>query len=189
MNSESRDRRLSSMAADNRVLRLAVVFLLVVNVALGFGLVFRKQIVTIIPSNVMTKATYTADSADEGALSSWGMYVADLIGNVTPSNADFVAAQVGHILSPAIYKSVMSDLADQVTKIKENQLTLQFDPAEVKFNPAKNAVYVDGWLTTTDAHGSSHREERTYEMYFNVVDYQPRLVGLTSYPGSPHYGE
>ncbi|AGG89107.1 TraE protein [Rhodanobacter denitrificans] len=189
MNQEAAARRFSGLHQDNRALRLAVVASLLVNVVLVIGFVFRTQIVTIVPSNVMTKATYTANSADEGALSSWGLYLATLLGNVTPANADFTADSVGHLLAPGIYKDVMSGISDQVAKIKTGQLTLQFEPAAVKFDVTKSVVYVDGWLSTTDAHGTSQREERTYEIYFDVVNYQPRVVGLTSYLGKPHFGQ
>lgn len=189
MNEGAIHKRFSAQNQNLRVLRLLVVAQTLAIVGLVYGLVFRTQIVTIIPSNVMTKSTYTANSADQSALSSWGLYIATLLGNVTPSNADFVADSMGHLLSPSIYKQVMTGVADQVAKIKTDQLTLQFDPSEVKFNAAKNAVYVDGWLTTTDSHGSAHREERTYEVYFSVVNYQPRVIGLDSYAGKPHFGQ
>lgn len=185
MNQEAAARTLSGLHKDNRALRLALVVLVVANVILVFAQVFRSQIVTIIPSNSMVKSTYTATSADEGALSSWGMYVAELLGNVTPATADFTADSLGHILAPSIYKQVMAGVADQVAKIKADQLTLRFDMAAVKFNAAKRAVYVSGWLSTTDSHGSQQRQERTFEIYFDVVNYQPRVIGLQSYDGAP----
>lgn len=189
MNRDVSEGRYSKLNQDNRVLRVGIVLSLVANVALSFGQVMRSQIVTIVPSNVMSKSTYTASTADEGALSSWGMYLANLLGNVTPSNADFTAETVGHLLGPSIYKQVMGGISEQVTKIKTEQLSLKFDAAEVKFNAAKNAVFVNGWLTTTDSHGTASREERTYEIYFDVVNYQPRVVGLTSYAGKPATGQ
>lgn len=188
MNVDSTNERFSDLHKNNRVLRLAVVALLLANLVTGYGLATHKEIVTINPPNAMTKATYSADSAGDGALSSWGLYVAELIGNVTPSNADFVANTIGYLAAPSIYKEIMAGISDQTAKIKTDQLTLQFDPAEVKFDATKQAVYVDGWLTTTDSHGSTHREELTYEIYFRVVNYQPRVIGLTSYAGKPHFG-
>lgn len=189
MNKDALHTTYSGLVKNNRVLRLAVVALLGANFLLVMGIVFRSQIVTIVPSNVMTKSTYTSNSADDSALSSWGLYVATLLGNVTPSNADFTADTVGHLLTPSIYKKVMDGIAAQVTRIKQDQLTLKFDPAEVKYNAAKGAVTVNGWLTTTDTHGTSQRQDTTYEIYFDVVNYQPRVVGLTSYPGKPKDGQ
>ena len=189
MNKEAMQTTYSGLAKNNRVLRLALIGVVVANLFLVIGLVFRSQIVTIVPSNVMTKATYTSSSADESALSSWGLYVATLLGNVTPANADFTAATVGQLLSPSIYKTVMDGIATQVKHIKQDQLTLKFDPAEVKFNAAKGAVTINGWLTTTDAHGTAQRADTTYEIYFDVVNYQPRIIGLTSYGGKPDAGQ
>lgn len=185
MNKENARTTLSGVWQDNRTLRLALLFLLITNLGLGYALVFKSQIVTIVPSNVMTKSTYSASGADSNALTSWGLYISTLIGNATPANADFVANTMGALLAPSIYHTVMDGIAAQVATIKNDQLTLRFDPAQVKFSSAKNAVYVSGWQTTTDAHGSQQRKERTYEIYFDVVNYQPRVIGLTAYDGEP----
>lgn len=189
MNKENTSLTYSGLTKNNRVLRLGFLGMMLLVIIETFGLVFRSQIITIVPSNVMTKATYTATSADEGALSSWGLYLATLMGNVTPSNADFTAETIGHLLSPGIYKDVMAGIENQVKHIKEDQLTLSYAAAEVKCNTSKNVVYVDGWLTSTDSHGTSTKEERTYEIYFSVANYQPVVVGLTSYTGKPHMGQ
>ena len=189
MNAPAAAARFSTLHQNNRVLRFAVVVLLLMVLGLAFGLVFRTQIITIVPSNAMVKSTYTATSADESALTSWGLSLATLLGNVTPSNADFVSESIGHMLAPGIYKEVMDGIASQVMKIKTNQLTLKFDPADIKFDQRKTLVFVNGWLTTTDSHGTEQREERTYELYFKVVNYQPVVVGLTSYVGKPHFGQ
>ena len=189
MNAEKLHTSHASLMQDNRYLRVVAVVLSMLTLALGFGLVFRKQIVVIVPSNDLTKSTYTATSADQGALSSWGLYVATLLGNVTPSNGDFVANELGHLLAPSIYKKVMSSISDQVAKIQQDQLTLQFSPSAVAFNKSKDEVSVDGCLTTTDSHGSQHRQELTYHIYFTVVNYQPHVVGLTTTDGGIVIGQ
>lgn len=185
MNRDAARSSISNLWQDNRALRLALVVLVIANLGLAYGMVFKSKIVTIVPSNVMTKSTYTATSASQGALSSWGLYVATMLGNVTPSTADFTADAVGKLLAPGIYHKVMDQISSQIQAVKSDQLTLRYDVSGVQYDAHKNAVMVTGWLTTTDAHGSNQRKQQTYEIYFDVVNYQPRIVGLTAYDGSP----
>lgn len=189
MNKENTAQTFSGLVKNNRVLRNGFMGLLLVVLVETFALAFRHQIIVIVPSNQMVKATYTSNSADEGALSSWGLYLVTLLGNVTPSNADFVANSVGHLLAPNVYKDVMGGIADLVKHVKEDQLTTKFDPAIVKCDANKGVVWINGWMTTYDAHGTSSRQEVTYEIYFDVVNYQPRVIGFNHYEGKPHMGQ
>ncbi|MGH8159240.1 MAG: TraE/TraK family type IV conjugative transfer system protein [Rhodanobacter sp.] len=185
MNRQELGRIFVGLKADNRALRVALLILVLSNVLLAWRVLVKSEIVTVIPSNAMAADKYTNDGADPETLSNWGVYVATLLGNVTPSSADFASGVLGKLLAPDIYQQVMDDMAKQVTKIKVDQLTLTFAPSDVKFDSNRNIAYVSGWLATTDAHGSQAREERTYEIWFKVVAYQPRIVGLSTYPGKP----
>ncbi|OJY94429.1 MAG: hypothetical protein BGP25_05410 [Lysobacterales bacterium 63-13] len=178
------EQRWTEYAANNRALRTLVLGLITVNVVLVFMLAFRSEIITINPPDPKGIVTYERTRASEDALTSWGLYIATLLGNVSPKNAQFVSNSVGQILAPEIYQDVMRTVAEQAKAIEMDQLTLRFEPAEVKFDPNRNAVYVVGWLSTQDAHGSTNRVQRTYEMWWKVVNYQPRLVGLNAYAGA-----
>ena len=185
MNRDAARSSIANLWQDNRALRVALVALVLSNIVLAYGLAFKSKIVTVVPANEMTRSTYTASSADQGALSSWGLYVANMLGNVTPSTADFTADAIGKLLAPGIYHQVMDQISTQIQAVKSDQLTLRFDVSGVKYDARKNAVMVTGWLTTTDVHGSNQRKQQTYEIYFDVVNYQPRIVGLTAYDGDP----
>lgn len=183
------DQRWTEYAANNRALRALVLGLGLANLILLFLLAFRSEIVTINPPNAKGLITYSKTTASEDALTSWGLYVATLLGNVSPKNAEFVGNSIGNILAPSIYQDVMGSIAAQTKSITQDQLTLSFTPGEVKFDGNNNAVYVVGWLTTQDSHGTTNRVQRTYEMWWSVTDYQPRLVGLNAYEGGAKIGK
>lgn len=185
MNWSNLQERFVGLKADNRALRVGLLLLILSNVLLSWKVLVKSEIVTIIPSTAMSQQKYTSDTADEEALKGWGNYVAMMLGNVTPSNADFTAEIVGRLLEPGIYREVMDGIAKQIKTIKQEQLTLQFSASALKYDAANRVAYVTGWLSTTDAHGSSQRQQRTYEIWFKVVGYQPRIVSLNAYEGQP----
>ncbi len=177
------EQRWTEYAANNRALRAIVLGLAASNLILVMMVAFRSEIVTINPPDPKGVIAYERSKASEDALTSWGLYVATLLGNVSPKNAQFVSNSVGQILAPDLYQAVMTQIATQVKAIEADQLTLSFTPSEIKFDGNRDAVYVVGWLSTQDAHGTTNRVQRTYEMWWKVVDYQPRLVGLNAYLG------
>lgn len=176
--------RWTEYAANNRSLRVITLGLALANVILVGMLAFRSEIVTINPPDPQGVIQYSKSKASDDALTSWGLYLATLIGNVSPSNAEFVSNSVAKILDPSIYQEVMLSISKQTKLIQEDQLSLHFEPADVKFNARDNVVYVTGWLTTKDSHGTASREQRTYELWWKVTNYQPRLTGMKAYPGT-----
>jgi conjugal transfer pilus assembly protein TraE len=189
MSGNGTENRFGTLHQNNRVLRFAVVLLLISTAVLAYSNAFRSQIVTIVPSNNLWKSTYTSTTADEGGLGGWGLSIAELIGNVTPTSADFVTNNLASIMTPDAYKAGVEKITEAVDKIKANQLVLKFDPTTLKVDEPKKVVYVNGWLITTDAHGTSSREEHTYVIYFTVLNYQPRVIGIDSYDGKPKFGQ
>lgn len=179
--------RWTEVAANNRALRaLTLGQQLAILVLVGL-LVFRHEIVTITPPDPKGLIQYEKSSASEDALTSWGLYLATLLGNVSPSNAEFVSSSVAQVLDPSIYQDVMQSVATQSKRIQDDQLSLSFQPADIKFDANNSIVYVTGWLNTRDSHGTAAKTQRTYELWWTVNNYQPRLSGLKAYEGAAQF--
>jgi conjugal transfer pilus assembly protein TraE len=58
------------------------------------------------------------DAASSELKESWGLYLAELLGNVTPTNADFIGKAIAPLLSTELYRSVMDALSEQVNALK-----------------------------------------------------------------------
>lgn len=177
--------RWSEYAANNRALRAITLGQQLAILVLVCLLIFRHEIVTISPPDPRGLIQYGKSQASEDALTSWGLYLATLLGNVSPNNAEFVSNSVGQVLDPSIYQDVMQSVAAQTKRIQDDQLSLSFQPANIKFDAANRIVYVTGWLATRDAHGTAQKTQRTYELWWTVSNYQPRLTGMKAYEGDP----
>lgn len=116
----------------------------------------------------------------------WGFALAQLIGNTTPANVDFIEERIGRILSPKIYNDVISVLRVQAKQIKQDSITTRFEPRFVEYEPRENKVFVYGYSFTKGlSNRNENRAERTYEFVIAVSSYLPVVDYITTYEGRP----
>ena len=157
---------------ENRFHRYAVLLLSITVLILGFGSVLKRQAVVLVPPTLEEQATVEAGGASQQMQIAWGMYIASLIGNVTPTSAQFLKGNVGRYLSPALYRDVVSTIDEQVKQINDEQVTLQFIPKNATYDASTRFVYINGEFISRSVRGAERRGTRTYEFGFSVRNYQ-----------------
>lgn len=131
---------------------IAIVFLLVVQV-------FSKEtIVTIQPFTLTEEAWVTKSNASQSYKEAWGFAFAQLLGNVTPGTVDFVKERITPLLSPSIYQDVIDAIEIQAQQIKNDRVTMRFEPRFVEYEPKSDKVFVYGYSYVK---GASSNEERS----------------------------
>ena len=86
------------MRGENQVLRLALAGLVLSNVLVSCSALNSDAIVTVVPPT-LTETTWVSKTQSGGEYTeAWALYIAMLLGNVTPHNADVVKAAIGTIL-------------------------------------------------------------------------------------------
>lgn len=170
---------------ENRFHRTAHLVQLAAILVLALLLITRDHTVVVVPPGLEGEAQLTRKSASENLMTAWGLHVATLLGNVTPSTSAFLGNSIGPMLAPSIYRRVLDAIDAQVKHIQEEQVTLTFAPTEAKFDAAGDVVYVTGELITRGVRGTEERELRTYEMQFTVADHRVLLADIRVYRGRP----
>jgi len=163
----------------------SVVFLSVALMALVLALVSKEQIVTIVPPNLTEEANITANTASESYKKAWGVFAASTIGNVTPENVEFVRNSVKEMLSPDLYRQILSDLETQAQTIKEEKIAVSFQPKDVTYSRQLDIVFISGNTITQGPYGDPEREPRTYEFTIKIKNYVPTITWFDSYLGMP----
>lgn len=169
--------------AENRFLRVITAGLLVICLVLTFAYIGKGEVIVLVPPNLKEEVQISKNSADGETKKAWGLYVAQLIGNVTPANADFVAEVIEPLLHPRIYKSVRENLAFQIESLKMERVSLSFSPRRVAYEPSTDRVYVSGQLTSSGLGGAQEKNNRTYEMQIDVEGFRPLITFLDVYKG------
>ena len=79
--------------AENRLHRIVLLGLIVTNGLSALAALRTERAVVLVPPNLDKEVEITRNTASSELKESWGLYLAELLGNVTPTNA---AHRQGH---------------------------------------------------------------------------------------------
>ncbi|MGN1393020.1 MAG: TraE/TraK family type IV conjugative transfer system protein [Succinivibrionaceae bacterium] len=162
-------------------LMVILFMLLSINVALTIALISKNETVVLLPPHVDSKLAIAIDKSNEGYKKSWALYLSQLLGNVTPKNLSFIKESVAPILDPQIYNDFMLAIDTQAEKIKQDRVTMHFEPSKVTFNNSSQIIYVFGKSIVKGPYGDMRIYQRTYEFKISIDNYRPVLLWMDNY--------
>lgn len=107
-------------------------------------LAVRPTVVTIKPWTLSQDAQITERSASQSYIEAWGLALAELLGNVTPSTADFIATRLGPLLDPSIYHEVIDAVQANAEELRNDRVSMRFALRRVTFEKSTGKVFVTG---------------------------------------------
>lgn len=171
----------------NLVLLLTVITLSILNVYLVIALSRVKVQRELIPPMLDKPVKVGYAHADEDYYKSWALYVAELVGNLTPGNAEFVAESMGRLFSSADAAQVRSSILSQGRKLRENGVVMFFKANSITYEPDTGNLYVTGDQREVSPNGTSVSAGiMTYQMHIEMQAGQPVLTELKTYTGPAH---
>ena len=178
----------SSLQLENNFFRILTLGLLALVVILVIAVLNKKTIVTMQPWTLARDAQVTKTQASQSYMEAWGMALAQLIGNVTPGNVDFVGEQLKPLLSPKIYHETLDALQSGATQLKEDRVSMRFEPLRVTYEKSTGMVFVYGYsfMRAGTSMSKESKKHRTYEFKLSISNYMPQIDFLTTYEGVPH---
>ncbi len=79
---------------ENRWQRFLIAVLVLSNLLLAVAAFSRNTVVAIQPPTLSETAEVSRNQATQPYLESWGLYLAELMGNVTPGNVSFIRVAI-----------------------------------------------------------------------------------------------
>lgn len=171
--------------AENKFGRLLVAGLVLSNLIAVSFIMSRDQIVVIPPPNWTSELEISRDSANAEFLKSYGLFISTFLGNITPSNVEFVKSNVGRYFDPDVYAMIRDGIEAQAVAIRTEGLSISFTPRQVDYEQATRKVFVTGFTRTEGRGGQSDNVQRTYEFVFEIFNYTPQVVSFNIYRGPP----
>jgi len=180
---------LDKLNNENKHLRLLTAGLTAALI-LSFMVLGGKKVVVIQQPGTLSKAIKVMESsADEAYKKQWSLAFAELIGNVTPANADFVMESIESYFDSGVYQQIKDNLTEQVADLKREQATVSFTPKSIVYEKSTGYVFVNG-MQEIHAYGvKPERNDWTMEFGIKVVNYMPVVSHYDAYQGPPRTSE
>lgn len=176
-----------STIRSNNFLLVSNTCLVILTAILITLLLSRHERLVLVPPHLDSKMEVSWNSANEGYYKSFGMYVATLIGSVTPRTVKFVANSLGDFMAPPIYSKVRAQilsLANSPTFMHATSTNF-FRPDSIVYEASTSRVFVLGKLVNAGFQEVADSEKPViYEMRIRMHDGRPQITGFTSYSGT-----
>jgi conjugal transfer pilus assembly protein TraE len=172
-----------------RVLRLLAAGLLLTNLAAAWALANVDKTVVLVPPTLGGEVQIARDSASREVREAWALYVAELLGNASPGTADFLQKAIEPLLASKLRQGVVAAIAEQVSEIKRERISIDFAARSVAEDPQTGRLYVSGTQTTTGPGGNPKIQPRTYEVQVEFRNYRPVVTHLEAYADAPRVVE
>jgi len=149
-----------------------------------------KDRVVLVPPYLNEQMSVGWNSASENYYKSFGLYFATLVGNITPSNVDFVTDILSTFLEPEIYASIKPKLISlsKDAIFRESGGTSIFTSEHITYEPETSKVFVAGTMSMASyAKKQPDLKNVIYEIAIHLKNGKPMISYLDSYEGGqPH---
>ncbi|MBN6742984.1 hypothetical protein JKG47_21345 [Acidithiobacillus sp. MC6.1] len=171
----------------NVVLLAAVALLTVGNIFLASDILSTDTRVVLVPPHLSHEARIGYGSANVSYYKAWGMYVAEMVGNLTPANTKFVVDSLVPLMGPGTFQAVKTALYAEKDQEVEYHVTTAFDATSIIWQPITSTIFVTGDLHQISPTGRyTAGGVQTYEMKIRIRQGQPVITNFQDYPGIPH---
>ena len=173
------------LTLENRLHRLAVLGLIGTNLVIAVALLRAERTVVLVPPVLEGQVSVARAQASQEVKEAWALFVAELLGNVSPTGAEFLEKALDPLLAPSLRRPVLEVMDQQVREIQRERVSMTFQPRSISYDAAGDRVFVTGIQTTRGPAGKPVARVRTYEMTVGFANYRPVIRHLDVYPDEP----
>ena len=177
-----------TLKTNTAILGVAVA-LAVSNIILVNKLSEQHERIVIVPPTLKDQASVSWRAASLEYKKAFATYVSGLIGNITPSNVDFIVESLSRFFEPQIYGEVRKRLIE-ISKdpfFKSSGAYSYFVPVRIIYEPETDKIFVIGDLTTGNSVVRPKKKSVVYEMKVAIRGGIPKIESLEVYEGTePH---
>ena len=136
---------------------IGLAVMVLANALLVVALVNKAHTVVMVPPALADTAEITQGRANDATLSAWGLSVANLVGNATPSNMPLILETLRSLMTPSAYQTISDQLTRQARDLQNDQLTLSFSARDLRVDSDTGRVFVTGMGPALAEHGDGAR--------------------------------
>ncbi|EGV32693.1 hypothetical protein ThidrDRAFT_1178 [Thiorhodococcus drewsii AZ1] len=169
------------LVAENHFHRGILIVLLGTNLLTLFALLQAERTVVLVPPILERQVNVARDSASQDVKEAWALFVTELLGNVTPSNAPYLRQTLEPLLSPALRRAIADSLDAQVEALRRDQVSVRFEPKSIHYDAVRDRVLISGKQISTGPAAAPVTRPRLYEVRVTFRNYRPTITHLDAY--------
>ncbi len=168
------------MAQGNLALAIAVL-------GLTYAVLSKEETVVVVPPTFTEEITFVGNQASEAYKTGWGLFAANLAGNISERNSQFVADTLRKMFKAKDAGDFERQLMAQVEALKVRGVRENFTPLDLIYNSEVDTVWVYGDKKTVSVRsGASTTQKWTYEVRIVASTGMPKIIHFTQYEGAPN---
>ena len=112
------------LTLENRLHRLAVLGLIGTNLVIAVALLRAERTVVLVPPVLEGQVSVARANASQEVKEAWALFVAELLGNVSPTGAEFLEKALDPLLAPSLRRPVLEVMDQQVREIQRERVSM-----------------------------------------------------------------
>jgi conjugal transfer pilus assembly protein TraE len=169
----------------NDYLKILLLISIISNVILVIAVLSKSHTVVLVPSHITENLEVSKNKSSGGYKKAWALFATQLIGNVSPGNAEFVKEQFSGLLASDVRIGVMDQITRDLTDLKSENVSSIFEIESVMYEPDSDKVFVTGKNKLKSTSGGIDGGYQTYEYVIAMEHYTPYITAFNVYAGQP----
>lgn len=186
MKTDQAKKTVRSLTHDAMLMRAGMGASLCAMAVMAYAMATQQQTVVLMPPFTHETISFTEGRANEDYYKQWAWSTAMLLGNLDPSNAEFVRAELQRMATTSLYKGMSEQLTGELASIMRDNAVVTFTPMKVVYDPELDLYFVTGRQQMGGA-GTRDMTTKTitYEMKFILERLRIYLDDIAVYDGQP----
>ena len=157
--------------------RLTILVLVLTNGLLLIYCLNRNPAVELSLPFMEAQVGIQSGGASQAYFEWWGLSLAELLGNLTPQNVAFVESRMQSLFSPNLYQKVQATLSQQFQQLRDDKVSMSFEPLQLDFEPKSQSVIVTG-NSVMSSGNQRFKGKKTFTFHFTMIHFRPVLKAL-----------
>jgi conjugal transfer pilus assembly protein TraE len=172
--------------SENKFHRILLVGQSIALVIALIGWQTKDRVTVVVPPKLSEKAEISKKTASVTYKKSWSLYVAEMMGNITPSNVEFIVESLASLMNGETQAKFKTMAAIEIDNIKRNGMTVSFEPRSITYERETDKVFIGG-NSVVQAAGSQQPQSftRIFEVMIDINNGIPIISHLDTYQGAP----
>lgn len=185
-------RKLKDSLTTNQILSIGLVACVLLALLQQFKINQMRERIVLQPPGLTERAEIGTSAANEPYYKSWGIFVASLVGSVTPSESEAALK----VMEPYFTREAWLPVRSHINSIRldpnyqQYAAVNQFMPKLAIYEPSTKKTFIQGTQKTSVYRDNKavplSQVEVTYEMNIVIQSGIPKVASITSYRGPAH---